>query len=481
MMKLKSKIALLMTIIMLTAMLTSCSTRDVEAAKQIEDYIQSQEQQIKSYANIEIDMLNPQNAMNIIAEFASDKYKGRKTGTAENEKAVQYIADYFKKIGLESPSSLTNYIQPYSQAVTLLEKAPKLELVDKDGKILKSYEYPNNFVYRVLSDNPEDIRLNAPMKVMESFADIKSNSFENDSVLLFSLKAQGRSQSMELMRAAYPTKASAIIVEMDVKGETSRSRDLKVVPMYSKGWGKSYKPVIGVDTLTFKELTAAAQENLNIRLECSYSIDEKHKTSNVVGFIQGNDEKLKDEFIIIGAHMDHVGDNFNGTYNPGALDNASGTAAMMEIARIISQNTVKPNKSIIFIAFNGEEYHLLGSEFYAENPVFPLKKAVMINLDMVGSSYKMPLSVANGDGFVPDLKFEFLDLAKSLGIDANTSNITASDHTNFAMKGVPSVLLINMDDMHGYHSPNDTMEDVDSKRLEEIIKLVLTYIDKKAY
>ena len=477
----KGKMALLMTVIVLITMLSSCSTRDVEAAKEIEGYIQIQEQQIKSYTNIEIDMLDIQNAMNIIVEFASDKYKGRKTGTVENEKAIQYIADYFKEIGLESPSSLVNYIQPYSQAVTLLEKTPKLELAEVDGKILKSYEYPKNFVYRVLSDNPEDIQLNAPMKLMESIADIKSSSYENNSVLLFSLKAQGRSQSMDLMREAYPTKAGAIIVEMDVKGEASRSSDLKVVPMYSKDWGKNYKPVIGVDALTFAELVKAAQENKNIKLQCSYRIDEKYKSANIVGYIPGTDEQYKDEFIIIGGHMDHVGDNFNGTYNPGALDNASGTAAMMEIARVLSQNKVKPNKSIIFVAFNGEEYHLTGSEYYAENPVFPLKKAVMINLDMVGSSYKMPLSVANGDRFVADLKFEFLELAKSLGIDAISSNITGSDHTNFGIKGVPSVLLINMDDMHGYHSPNDTLEDVDGKRLEEIIKLVLFYIDRKAY
>ncbi|MDF2592087.1 MAG: peptidase family protein [Clostridia bacterium] len=479
--KLKDKILLFVASFMLIAMLSSCSTKDIEAAKQIEEYIQGQEQQQKRYTNIEIDKLDTQNAMDIIAEFASDKYKGRKTGTAENEKAVQYIADYFNSIGLESPSSLNNYLQPYSQSVTLLEETPKLELIDKDGNTIKNFEYPKNFVYTVLSDSTEDIQLNAPMKVMNSIADIQSNSLENNSILLFSLKAQGRSQSMQLMREAYPTKAGAIIVEMDVKGENSRFSDLKVIPMYSKNWGKYYKPVIGVDTLTFAELAAAAQESRNIKLQCSYRIDEKYKASNVVGYIPGADEKNKDEFIIIGGHMDHVGDNFNGTYNPGALDNASGTAAMMEIARVISQNPVKPSKSIVFIAFNGEEYHLTGSEYYADNPVFPLKKAVMINLDMVGSSYIMPLSIANGDGFAPDLKFEFLEIAKSLGVDAISSNITASDHTNFAIKDVPSILLINMDDMHGYHSPNDTLEDVDDKRLEEIIKLVLYYIDKKAY
>jgi hypothetical protein len=443
--------------------------------------MESQEQQLKSYTNIEIDELDAGNAMNIIAEFASEKYKGRKTGTAENEKAVQYIADYFKKIGLENPGSLNNYLQPYSQSVTLLEKTPKLELIDTDGKIIKSYEYPKNFIYTVLSDSTEDIQLNAPMKVMESFADISANSFENNSVLLFSLKAQGRTQSMALMRQAYPTKAAAIIVEVDVKGEKSPSGDLKVIPMYRGNWGKNYKPVIGVDKITFAELVKAAEEHKNIGLQCSYTIEERYKASNIVGYIPGSDEKLKDEFIIIGAHMDHVGDNFNGTYNPGALDNASGTAAMMEMARIIAQNAVKPSKSIIFIAFNGEEYHLTGSEHYVENPVFPLKNAVMINMDMVGSSYKMPLSIANGEGFVQDLKFEFLELAKSLGIDAESSNITASDHTNFAIKDVPSILLINMDVMHGYHSPNDTMEDVDGKRIEEIMKLVLYYVDKKAY
>jgi Zn-dependent M28 family amino/carboxypeptidase len=142
---------------------------------------------------------------------------------------------------------------------------------------------------------------------------------------------------------------------------------------------------------------------------------------------------------------------------------------------------VKPKKSIVFIAFNGEEDGLLGSRYYAADPVFPLRNSVMINLDMVGSKAIIPLSVAAGPSHVPDLKREFLEMTKALGIDAIEGNITASDHFSLGEKDVPTVMLSHMDDKSGYHSPNDTLEDIDSQRLRQVIELVLHYIDKKAY
>lgn len=468
-------------IVLLIGALTSCTPKDAEAAKRIEDYLQQQEQQSQSFMNIAIDKLDSQKAMELIKELASEKYKGRKTGTRENKMAAQYISAYFKEIGLQNPPGLKDYLQPYTQPITLLKDTPKLEIVDKDQALIKSYEYPKNFVFRVLSDKTKDIKLNNPMQIMGSAAELKEQQFKDNKVLLFSASAQGRSTMMQLMREAYPTGASAVILEIDVDSENSHYSDLVISTLNFRQWGAQYIPVITVDSQTFAELSASAKEGNNIKLECSYETDENFKTNNIIGYIPGSDEKQKDEYIIIGGHMDHVGDNLNGTYNSGAFDNASGTAAVAEIARVISQNPIKPKKTVIFIAFNGEEYGMNGSSYYADNPVFPLENAVMINMDMVGSSYKIPLSVANNGAFVMDLKLEFLELAELLGIEAEASMTSASDHFYFGDKGVPSVCLIHYDDMHGYHSPNDTLEDVDPERLKDVMKLVLYYIEKKAY
>ncbi|MDF2533769.1 MAG: peptidase family protein [Clostridia bacterium] len=479
--RLKGKMALSLAAIMLITMLSACSSKANEAAKQIESYIQEQERQAKSFTNIDITKLDSQNSMNIIQELMSDKYKGRKTGTKENEMAVQYIADYFKTIGLENPPSIEGYRQDYYQTITKLNTTPKLGIVKRDGSKIKDFEYPRNFVFRVLSDSTSDIRLQAPLQSISNIRELQKTDLKKDQVLLLSLAAQGGASVLQIMNIAYEYNVSAIILESDVNSEKEHLSDLTVTTLSKRNWGKNFKPVITVDSVTFAELSEAVAQDDYISVECSYTIEDRYKAANVVGFVPGTDDKLKNEYIIIAGHMDHVGDNFNGTYNAGALDNASGTAAMMEIARVIAQGSVKPRKSVVFIAFNGEEYGMLGSEYYASNPVFPLKNAVMINLDMVGSSYKMPLSISSADGHISDLKLEFLSIAEILGLETKKDNLASSDHFYFGQMDVPTVALAHMDDMHGYHSPNDTMEDVDRLRIEEVIKLVLLYLDKKSY
>jgi hypothetical protein len=477
----KGKAALLIAAIMLITMLSGCSTRENEAAKQIENYMKEQEQLAKSYINIDIEKLDAQNAMNIIQELASEKYKGRKTGTVENEIALEYIEKQFRAMGLKNPESLDDFRQYFYQPVTLLKDTPRLALLEQDGKTIKDFEYPKNFAFRVLSDSTQDISINAPMHIMNSAAEINDTRFSQQEVLLFPIEAQGRSSAFMLMREMYHTKAAAIILEVDVSSENRKNSDLLVYSLNNRSWGPYYKPVISVDTDTFLALEQAAAEQKMINIQCSYEEKERYKTANLVGYIPGSDKELKDQYIIVGGHMDHVGDNMNGTYNAGAFDNASGTAAMMEIARVISESTNKPKKSLVFIAFNGEEHGLIGSEYYVSSPVFPLKNSVMINLDMIGSSAILPLSVAVNRGHIVDLRSEFLELAKVLEIDALEDNNISSDHFYFGEKSVPTVMLTHMDVRNGYHSPNDTLEDVDQKRLGEAIELVLHYIDKKAY
>lgn len=473
----------LLVCILLTAsaLFSGCSSKAEEAAMQIENNIQEQQAKAASFINIRPDNINEQNAMNIIKELASEKYKGRKTGTKENEAALEYISNQFRDMGLKSPESLDNYMQYYYQPLTLLKETPRLSLLDENGSTVKEYEYPKNFAFRVLSDSTENISIKAPMKVMEGVSDIAKQSFSKKEVLLFSAAAQGRSSMMAIINAMYDTDASAIVLEVDVDSENRSSSDIVVTSLNNRSWGEQYKPIITVDSATYAELAKGAAEQKIINLQCSYKYEKSYRTANAVGYIPGTDEKLKNDYIIIAGHMDHVGDNMNGTYNPGALDNASGTAAMMEIARVIAENDIKPKKTLVFIAFNGEEHGLIGSEYYAAEPVFPINNAVMINLDMVGASAEIPLSIAIARGHIVDLRSELMELAKLLEINAVESYIAASDHFYFGEKEVPAVMLENVDSRNGYHSPNDTLEDVDSERIREIIELVLHYVDKKAY
>lgn len=183
---------------------------------------------------------------------------------------------------------------------------------------------------------------------------------------------------------------------------------------------------------------------------------------NVIGVLEGNDPELKEEWLIIGAHFDHLGKRGESVYY-GADDNASGTAVMMEMARNLAEKRTELRRSVMFVAFDGEESGLLGSADLAENlPEGEVK--FMASLDMVGwlregktlnisgvamldDGEKMLRSV---DGAGEWLKFKKFD----------TSVFTGSDHDSFASKGIPA-LHITTGTKSPYHRPEDTAEKID--------------------
>src|SRR5258705_9788556 len=130
--------------------------------------------------------------------------------------------------------------------------------------------------------------------------------------------------------------------------------------------------------------------------------------SNVVGILDGSDPTLKNEVIVIGAHYDHLGHGGEGSLAPregeihhGADDNASGTAGMLELARFFRSQELRPRRTIVFIAFSGEEEGLLGSNYYVNHPIVPLANTVtMINMDMIGRMKDNKL-IVGGVGTAP--------------------------------------------------------------------------------
>jgi len=226
----------------------------------------------------------------------------------------------------------------------------------------------------------------------------------------------------------------------------------------------------------FQELKKAADERQHIHMSVDYNYTDT-ETANVIGVIPGSDVDLKDQYIIISAHLDHVGDNKNGTYQPGVLDNASGTALLMELAKVLKETEAVPKKTIVFIAFNGEEQGLLGSDYYVNNPVYSLNDSLVINLDMVGSKKVVPLTIASQ---LSGLKNELYDLATELDMEAEKTDMISSDQRSFTSFWVEAVTLIHSD-VSKIHTPFDTIDNIDLDRMKEVANLILYYIDKNAY
>ncbi|MCK4837131.1 MAG: M20/M25/M40 family metallo-hydrolase, partial [Candidatus Aminicenantes bacterium] len=139
-----------------------------------------------------------------------------------------------------------------------------------------------------------------------------------------------------------------------------------------------------------KDLKPQSRELRGVTLTLDNTADTRLvRSRNVLGFIEGSDPGLKDEVVVIGAHLDHLGRKGDYIFN-GADDNGSGSVAVMEIAEAFSKNKLKPKRSVVFALWTGEEVGLLGSRYFVENPVFPLKKTVAcLNLDMISREWTL--------------------------------------------------------------------------------------------
>ena len=270
-----------------------------------------------------------------------------------------------------------------------------------------------------------------------------------------------------------------------------------------------------IETLSSKELCGRGtgtngammaskliQEELS-KLKIPYAIQKFTarglEAHNIIGYIEST--KNKDDVIVIGAHYDHLGGN-NERFFPGADDNASGVAGVLEIAKALSLYKERLNKTISIQFYSAEEMGLIGSSFYCKNPMLPLngpdidKHIAMVNLDMIGylknkygeydncTTWKLDkeYKTFNNYRLTLDLKETVKDLSKKYPFANNISGYRpgGSDHAPFYNKGVPVIFLHT--GLHPYyHKPTDTPDKLNYTGIKNIAKLateIILQIDK---
>jgi len=222
-------------------------------------------------------------------------------------------------------------------------------------------------------------------------------------------------------------------------------------------------------------------------------------TQNVVAVFEGSDPVLKDEYVAVGAHYDHIGIgvplNGDAIYN-GADDDGSGTTALLAMAEALAKAPKRPKRSVLFVWHAGEEKGLWGSRYFTENPTIPLEKIVtQINIDMIGRSKKEgDTNVRNANLSGPDeiyvigskmMSTELGELTET--VNKNYLNITfnyryddptdpnrfffRSDHYNYAKKGIPIVFFFD-GEHEDYHRPGDEVQKIDFPKMEKITRTV---------
>ena len=384
-----------------------------------------------------------QNLRRHIEYLASDKLEGRRTGEQGATYAAGYVADAFAKFKLKPGFGLakgkTSYLQPfpYVSGVTL-GKDNFLRIVPGDSTRENKMETGVNWMPLGFSPNA-DI---APISIVFAGYGISASDLKYDDyagldvkekiVLIFDSTPDAGNPHSEFGRYNVHLKASIAkdkgakaIILIAEEGEFKNDR-LSVLN-YDRTLGETAVPVVGIMRSLGAELLGMENEKSlggfetalferankatgpldqpaalsNAVAQVKIVLTKKHADAyNVIGILEGTDPALKNEAIIIGAHYDHLGHGGQGSLSAnsteihhGADDNASGTAAILELARQFARE--KSNKrTMIFMAFAGEEEGLLGSKFYVENPVWPLEKTIaMINMDMVGRLNENKLTI----------------------------------------------------------------------------------------
>jgi hypothetical protein len=207
---------------------------------------------------------------------------------------------------------------------------------------------------------------------------------------------------------------------------------------------------------------------------------DKSEVKNIIGYIPGTNPEYKTESVVVSAHYDHLGLGWPdvrkgnaGKIHNGADDNASGIAVILELARLFNK-TLKPARSVIFVAFTAEEAGLIGSNYYVNNyKLFPIQKVVgNINLDTVGRLYNKKLMVLNSSS-AREWKFIFMGASYVTGIPSQmvSQQITASDQKSFIEKGVPGVQIFSGAHLD-YHTPNDDSNRIDPAGLVKVAAFV---------
>jgi len=415
--------------------------------------------------------------------LASDEMRGRETFTQEQYIAARYIANEFEKYGLKPGVTNDNYYQNFNMEYAIAGTENYLKIDGKTYTEGKDFTVPavgNNTVkgeivfvgYGISADNYDSYAgMNIKGKIVMVFEGKKSgpgphfniaplheirilNAIKRGATGMIFVKGTSPKNHKMPIPPEGPiverfSQVSEIAKKMGLSDFDNKCLEqVKMFPMVyvtlevANEILESHSKTI---TDLKKEIDKTGKPHsfeLKQKAELKTDISNKVRTTmNVIGFIEGSE--INDESIIIGAHYDHIGVTKNGKeiYN-GADDNASGTAALLEIAQAFSECERKPKRNVYFIAFTAEEKGVLGSGYYVKNPVIPLSKTkAMLNLDMIGRNSPDTIDVVIKDNMGNLLSLN-KDISAEVGIYVKESDITpytSTDHRHFLDENIPSV------------------------------------------
>jgi hypothetical protein len=459
----------------------------------------------------------------VVKFLASDGLKGRGNGTPELDKAAAYIAKRFRKSGLQPVGDNRTYLQHFLMTVGAKLGANN-SLVYERGATRQTLAVQQDFLpFSFSAEGSVEAPLvfagygiTAPDLHYDDYAGVE---VKDKIVIVLRHEPQEDDEKSVFAGKQFTTHASIVNKAINAKnhgavgmilvndagshpkepddlirfGTLAGPEEMKLAALQVKAavveeWLKaSGKSLVALQQAIDRDLS-----NHSFALEpfprVALTVDvqrTRRQVANVVGLLPGQDERLGKQAMVIGAHYDHLGlgDNHSlapsliGQVHHGADDNASGTSGVLELARGLAARRGELKRSIVFVAFAGEETGLLGSSYYTQHPAVPLEQTLaMINLDTIGRISRNKLYVG-GVGTSPGFKKLVEEANRSVGFELSysASGYGASDHMSFTVREVP--VLFFFSGLHAdYHKPSDTWEKIDAASGARIVELVANVV-----
>ena len=438
--------------------------------------------------------------------YASDEFEGRETGAVGQKIAVEYLKDSYKKLGIEAAKTDGNYFQN----VPLVSVKPPKVVIKTDST---SFEYYNDFI-SISNAKTEVINTQDIVVVGYGIKDVDYNDYKGIDVTdKIVVAIAGEPKNEEDIYYVSGTKSiskwSNGRQELSSKRDAAKAQGAKAFFLINeslfKRYARYYKSrdenggesnlALDVDKKNIYGFLVSQAMGAELLKTNAIEIDfnQKNETvisENVAALIKGSEKP--DEYIILSAHLDHVGMHDGEVFN-GADDDGSGTVAILEIAEALKNAQDKgegPKRSVLFLHVTGEEKGLLGSQYYTDyDPIVPLAQTVAnLNIDMIGRTDPKRIEgkrnyiyLIGSDKLSTDLhnlseevntKYTNIELDYTYN-DENDPNrfYYRSDHYNFAKNNIPIIFYFN--GTHAdYHKATDTPDKIEYDLLENRTRLV---------
>ncbi|MDZ7384933.1 MAG: M20/M25/M40 family metallo-hydrolase [candidate division KSB1 bacterium] len=455
--------------------------------------------------------INAAKVLNYAGYFAADRMRGRDTPSAELDSCAAFIAHKLRAAGWVVE------MQPFNLLRVRLGE-PNCFVLAVDGK---------NVVYRLRKDfSPAHVSHSAEVQGGVAFVgygitapeygydDYASIDVRGKIVLLFAHEPQEHDSS-SVFDGARETVHSSVLQKVenarlhgavgvllvtdplhhrferpahewlpDSQGAPLVLEEREPIPLVVMRVGKRLaEDLASPGGKTLSQLQAAIDSTLvpqsflvpqvEVRMRATL-VYTRYATQNLIGVWEGADPVLRHETVVVGAHYDHIGARGDTLIFPGADDNASGTAALLAIAEALASAGGRPKRTVVCVAFAGEEKGLFGSRYYVANPRFPLSTTVaMLNMDMIGCNDTAGVKI-EGCAHAPELQavVERANAFEGLALHFSEKKVPAgSDAMPFHWRGVRAVNFTT--GLHAdYHKPTDTVDKLTGEHLAQVARLV---------